>query len=176
MYHWGMSKDRSIVADRIERLLQIRDMSVADLSRDTGVSESAISNILSGTRKQPRSDTVQKIARGFGTSPDYLYGHTDDYEPRDAPPLPDYASEVLESMRLLDKGRNYELLLVAKSFVAASRTIKQMAIQESIDLILNVGDELGSEEEVNLVIKYLQELENKSGKGGSLSLPFDDPI
>lgn len=176
MYHWGMSKDRSIVADRIERLLQIRDISVADLSRESGVSESAISNILSGTRKQPRSDTVQKIARGFGTSPDYLYGHTDDYEPRNAPHLPDYAAEVLESMRLLDKSRNYELLLVAKSFVAANNAVRQMKIQETIDLILNIGDELGSEEEVNRVIKYLQELEHKWGKGDSLSLSFNDPV
>lgn len=175
MYHWGMSKDRSIVADRIERLLQIRDISVADLSRESGVSESAISNILSGTRKQPRSDTVQKIARGLGTSPDYLYGHTDNYEPRDAPPLPDYAAEVLESMRLLDKSRNYELLLVAKSFVSASRTVRQMAIQESIDLILNIGDELGSEEEVNLVIKYLQQLEHKWKESNSFFLTGDEP-
>src|SRR5687767_15049409 len=115
-----MAKQRSLVAERIEELLRIKGMSVADLSRSSDVSESAISNILSGFRKQPRSDTVEKIARGFPTSTDYLNGHTNDWSPNDAPPLPDYAAEVVDSMRKLDRGRNYELLLIAKSFVDAS--------------------------------------------------------
>jgi transcriptional regulator with XRE-family HTH domain len=169
-----MSKDRSIVADRIERLLQIRDMSVADLCRESGVSESAISNILSGTRKQPRSDTVQKIARGFATSPDYLYGHTDNYEPRNAPPLPEYAAEVVEFMRQLDRGRNYELLLVARSFVEANSKIQQMTRQEIIELLLDISDQIAGEEDTNRVMKMLMYLEEK-WQGENPDLPAHPP-
>jgi transcriptional regulator with XRE-family HTH domain len=77
MYYVFMTK-KSEVAERIEELLRIKNMTVADLSRMSGVSESALSNILSGVRKQPKSDTVQKIARGFPTSTSYLSGETND--------------------------------------------------------------------------------------------------
>lgn len=127
MYYVVMTNKKSIVATRIEDLLRLKDMSIADLSRATGVSESSISNILSGKRKNPRSDTVEKIARGFPTSPDYLNGHTDNPEPNDAPPLPEFAAEVLDLMRKLDRGRNYELYVVAKGFLESGEEIRRLA-------------------------------------------------
>ncbi|MCC6455176.1 MAG: helix-turn-helix transcriptional regulator [Caldilineaceae bacterium] len=142
-------------------MLRIKDMSVADLSRLSGVSESALSNILSGARKQPRSDTVQKIARAFPTSASYLNGDTNDWMPSDAPPLPDFAAEVVEFMRKLDRGRNYELLLIAQSFVDANEEIRQITRQEFANMLLDASDELGGEEDTNRVMELLQRLERK---------------
>lgn len=160
MYYAVMQK-RSVVAERIEDLLRIKGMSLTDLSRASHVDISTISNILSGKRKNPRSDTVEKIARGFPTSPDYLNGHTKDWSPNDAPPLPDYAAEVVESMRHLDRGRNYELLVIAKSFVSASEDIRQLTRQEFIDLLVETGDQLGNQEDTNRIMEILQRLERK---------------
>jgi transcriptional regulator with XRE-family HTH domain len=160
MYYVVMNK-RSVVAERIEALLRIKDMSVADLSRLSGVTESALSNILSGTRKQPRSDTVQKLAKAFPTSTDYLNGHTNDWQPNDAPPLPEYAAEVVEFMRKLDSGQNYALLAIAKSFVDASEEIRRITRQEFVELLLDAGDELIGEAETNQVMEMLQRLEQK---------------
>lgn len=176
MYHTDMDKqlDRSIIAERIEALLQMRDMSVAELSRASGVSESSISNILSGFRRQPRSDTVQKIAKGFKTSTGYLNGDTNNPEPNNAPPLPDYAAEVIESMRRLSRSRNYELLLIAQSFVKASQSIDQLAQKDFINYLLDIGDELGGKEETNHVMRLLQLLEGRWNDQDDSLAPFGE--
>lgn len=158
MYYSCMSKKRSIVADRIEDLLRIRDMSVADLCRESGVSESAVSNILSGLRQQPRSDTVQKIARGFRTSPDYLYGHTEDYEPRDAPPLPEYAQAVLERMRELDAHENYIVRLLANSLSENKQQFRYISLMTVISWI---AEEYGLSEEGEELGELLQQFERR---------------
>jgi len=161
MYYGDMAKQRSIVADRIEDLLRIKGMSVADLSRASGVSEGSISNILSGNRQNPRSDTVEKIARGFPTSSDYLSGRSGNPEPSDAPPLPDFAAEVVEFMRQLDRGRNYELYIVAKGFVESSEEIRRMARQELIEMMLDYGDEIAGPEQTDLVMETLRRLDQR---------------
>lgn len=163
MYDAFMNEQRSVIADRIEELLRRQDITVAQLSRVSGVSESSISNILSGHRKQPRSDTVQKLAKGFGTSIGYLNGETDDPEPENAPPLPDYAAEVIEAMRKLDKVHNYELLLLARTFVEKSESIRNVAQSEIIDLLLDIGDEVAGVEETDRAMKILELLEKKRG-------------
>jgi transcriptional regulator with XRE-family HTH domain len=176
MYYEVMTKSRSIVADRIEELLRIKEMSVADLSRASGVTEGAISNILSGVRKQPRSDTVQKIAKGFPTSMDYLNGQSDNHEPSDAPILPEYAAEVVEAMRKSDRARNYELWLIAKSFAGENEQIRQLTREEFVDMLLDFGDELGTPEDTNRVMALLQRLERKwRGLGDDGLPPLGEP-
>lgn len=173
MYYSGMTKTRSVIAERIEDLLRIKGMSVADLSRLSDVSESALSNILSGSRKQPRSDTIQKIAKAFPTSTDYLNGKTSNHEPSDAPDLPPYAAEVLESMRKLDSVQNYELYVVAKGFVEAKHKVRQLTRVQIIEMLLDYGDMVAGPEETDRVMRLLEDLEYKSrGEGDeSRSLP-----
>lgn len=169
MYYVSMAKKRSIVAERIEELLRIKaPMSVADLSRASGVTESAISNILSGKRERPRSDTIQKLALGFPTSTDYLNGKTNDPDPVDAPPLPDWAAEVVASMRKLDLTQNYQIYLIAQGFVREQEEIRRMGRQDLIELLLDYADALGSPEETNQAMELLQRLDQKFyGSGGS---------
>jgi len=155
-----MTKQRSIVADRIEELLRIKNISVADLSRASGVSEGSLSKILSGIRKHPRSDTVQKIADAFPTSSDYLYGKTDHHEPSNAPPLPKYAADVLEFMRQIDSSRNYELWLIARTFADEHDAILKTTYTDLIDAILDMADER-DEAETDFIVRYLTELERQ---------------
>lgn len=177
MYYVVMAKKRSVVADRIEELLRIKaPMSVADLSRASGVSEGAISNILSGKRGTPRSDTLQKLAIGFPTSTDYLNGKTNNPDPVDAPPLPEYAAEVLDSMRKLDHALNFELYLIAKGFVEAKEEISRIARQEIIDLLLDYGDALGTPEQTNQVMELLQKLDQKFYDNSDSDDPLLPPV
>lgn len=171
MYYAVMAKQRSIVASRIEDLLRMKNMSVADLSRASDLSEGAISNILSGKRGTPRSDTIQKLAIGFETSADFLNGKTNNPEPLNAPPLPDYAAEVIASMRKLDGAQNYELHLIARKFVEEREVIRKMARQELIELLLDAGDSLGSPEQTDQIMEFLQKLDRKFYEGDD----SDDP-
>lgn len=47
-------------------------MTSAELSRRTGMSLRVVSDILEGKSRNPRSDTIQKLARALGVSPGYL--------------------------------------------------------------------------------------------------------
>lgn len=173
MYHSLMSNQRSIVADRIEQLLRVRDMSVADLCRESGVSESAISNILSGVRKQPRSDTVQKIAHGFRTSPDFLYGHTDDYEPRTAPPMPEYAQAVLERMREMDAHGNYIVRLLANSLSENKQQFRYISLMTVINWII---EEYGLSEEGEQLAELLERFERRVTRRLPAKEPGAQPV
>ena len=53
------------IADRICNLLREQDMSVSELSRKSGVSRTAIDNIMSGYSK-PGISTKERLASGFG--------------------------------------------------------------------------------------------------------------
>lgn len=59
------------------RLLQDRKMSAYQVSKDTGISESLISNWKSG-RQLPKYDSLIILADYFNVSGDYLLGRTDD--------------------------------------------------------------------------------------------------
>lgn len=59
------------------RLLQDRKMSAYQMSKDTGISESLISNWKSG-RQLPKYDSLIILADYFDVSGDYLLGRTDD--------------------------------------------------------------------------------------------------
>jgi transcriptional regulator with XRE-family HTH domain len=159
-----MISKRSIVADRIEDSLARMGMTAADLSREAGVDESTISNILNGIRKNPRSDTVHKIAKALGTTTDYLYGHTDDWEPSDAPPLPEYARDVMDAMRGLDRARNYELLLIARSFAEHSADLRSASRQETIDAILDFSSEFLGEAEAELILDIATKFASQRGR------------
>lgn len=59
------------------RLLQDRKISAYQVSKDTGISESLISNWKSG-RQLPKYDSLIILADYFNVSGDYLLGRTDD--------------------------------------------------------------------------------------------------
>jgi transcriptional regulator with XRE-family HTH domain len=56
------------IADNIKCLLDIRGIKPADLSRDSGVPQARISEIVSEKTKNPRMATLQKIAKALGVT------------------------------------------------------------------------------------------------------------
>lgn len=72
---------------RVKQLREEKGISQAKLAQDIGVTYGAVGNWESGTR-EPKFETVIKIADYFGVSIDYLLGRTDD---------PNMASDVIVS-------------------------------------------------------------------------------
>lgn len=62
---------------RIKQLREEKGISQAKLAQDIGVTYGAVGNWESGTR-EPKFETVIKIADYFGVSVDYLVGRVDD--------------------------------------------------------------------------------------------------
>lgn len=63
--------------DRVEQLLREQDLSIADLSRMTGIGKSTFSG-WKNKKYQPKSDKRQKVADALGVSILYLDGLTDE--------------------------------------------------------------------------------------------------
>lgn len=62
------------LAERIQHAMEVRGMSQADLARATGIATSNIAYIVTGKTKDPRFDSVLKIAKALDVSLDYLAG------------------------------------------------------------------------------------------------------
>ena len=54
------------------RELRVRNMSPAELSRTSGITQSALSRLISGSRK-PNTDTIQAIAKGLKVNVEEIY-------------------------------------------------------------------------------------------------------
>jgi len=64
----------STLAERIRFAMEMRGMTQADLARATGMNTSNIAYIVTGQTKDPRFDSVVKIARALDVSLEYLAG------------------------------------------------------------------------------------------------------
>ncbi|MBR2881599.1 MAG: helix-turn-helix transcriptional regulator [Prevotella sp.] len=69
----------STLAERIRFAMDMRGMTQADLARATGIATSNVAYIVNGDVKNPRFDSVVKIARALDVSLEYLAGRTNEH-------------------------------------------------------------------------------------------------
>ena len=66
--------DENTLSYRLQRAMDDRDVTQADLARMTGLSTAIVSQIVSGKTKDPRFMSIVKIARALDVSLEYLAG------------------------------------------------------------------------------------------------------
>ncbi len=160
----------AVTIQRIERLMEAKQppWSRAELAREANVDRSLISNILNGN-KEPTAISLEKIAKALDTTVEYLRGTTENPRLASAEPLPEYALEVIDSMLKLDRVHRYELMVIARSFVAASDNVDEMRIEEFIKLAIDLAEESHGELATDQVMSFLEELQKRmkgsSGRG-----------
>ncbi len=125
-------------------------------------------------RRERRPDQLfpsllEKIAKALDTTVEYLRGTTENPRLASAEPLPEYALEVIDSMLKLDRVHRYELMVIARSFVAASDNVDEMRIEEFIKLAIDLAEESHGELATDQVMSFLEELQKRmkgsSGRG-----------
>lgn len=62
------------ISKQLARLMRERRLSQSALSRATGVPQPTINRILSEVTREPRRDSVVRIANFFGVMPESMYG------------------------------------------------------------------------------------------------------
>lgn len=72
-------KFMTILVNRLEQLMADQDISPSALSLAIGGGREAVRMILSGRSKNPRMDTLTKLAQALGVSVAYLTGDDDDH-------------------------------------------------------------------------------------------------
>lgn len=162
---------------RILDLMRAKDLSITDIAKRGGIHKSTVSNFLSGKRGvKVGARTMAGMALGLGTTPDYLLLKTNDPEPRDGSnPLPDFGLDVLEAMRRLPRARNYELLVIARSFIESQAQINALWAQEMKDYLLDYGDGIMGESAMNELLRRLDALGDGDASDGSGGTDSDEP-
>ncbi|WFR63066.1 helix-turn-helix transcriptional regulator [Paenibacillus amylolyticus] len=74
------------LAEKILELMDEQGISKYRLSKETGVSYTGLTKILSGQTKHPQIDSIQAIANFFSKPVDYFMDHEDEH------PSPDWAT------------------------------------------------------------------------------------
>ena len=69
-----------VLVKRIKQMMQIRDITQADLARITGIRASSISDYLSG-KYQPKQDKIALIAGALSVNPVWLMGYDEPKKP-----------------------------------------------------------------------------------------------
>ena len=68
------------IGQRVKQVRERRGLTQRDLERETGVPQSAISQIESGERPSPGVDVVKRTAYALGVTTDFLIGMHELYE------------------------------------------------------------------------------------------------
>ena len=93
-------------SERLQKILDERQMKQSDLARATGISRGAISNYVLG-RYEPKSDIVQKLANALNCSEMWLWGYDVPME-KSSRPFEDeenpYVLEVSDTLGGLEVG------------------------------------------------------------------------
>lgn len=167
MYDVDMvNRDVALLADRINTVLVSRDMSPAQLARDSGLSPGAISKVLNGKSQNVRGDTLARIAAALEVSVDYLQGISEDPSKAGGEPWPEYALELLEHMRRLDSVQNYTLLVTARALIEERESLRHLSV---VDLVQAATDYYGGGAELKRFEEQLRLLEARRGTVGRIA-------
>jgi transcriptional regulator with XRE-family HTH domain len=99
----------SIVAVRLQQLMDMRRLSQGQVETFTGVQQQNVSKILK-EGSEPKIKTIIALARGLGVSADYLLG----LPPRDPAVLEPAEEELLKAYKELDETHQKAILTMVK--------------------------------------------------------------
>lgn len=155
MYDLIMEQHEDSTISRIERLMRIRTMNRTDLAKKAGLAKGTVSKILNGDTVDSSPTTLEAIARALGTTLGFLRMETTNpYKEGEEFPL--YGLEMIESLKQLDEVHQFELLLIARSFVYSARELSKINLRHAIAQVKQVQDEQDPESTDKLIVFLTQ--------------------
>jgi transcriptional regulator with XRE-family HTH domain len=111
-----MSKnfERLTVGDRIRYLIEVRKYTQVELAKKVGVTQAAISNLVTDSSRKPSAPTLLKLAAALQANPDWIItGQGDPFEM--AVITKKSEQQLLESFRSMDPQAQAALVAAAKA-------------------------------------------------------------
>lgn len=110
-----MSKKISNSSQRLKEMMDVLMLKQTDIVSTTGITKSALSNYLHGTR-EPRQDQISRIADPYGINPTWLMGYdVPMYLPREVDYLVELSNQeeiLIETFRNLGEESKRQLILM----------------------------------------------------------------
>jgi transcriptional regulator with XRE-family HTH domain len=155
-----------LLGDRVKSRREKLKLTQVQLAKESGVGQSTIARIETGSTTDPKGGTERKLARALRTTADYLMGVSDVAEPDDAPPprAPEDDETPLEAallpamqqaapgtfvMRDLDLARrvvrethrwvaeDYDLVAIASNLLHAARMVRMSSDEPTVVAVLS---------------------------------------
>lgn len=105
---------RMSIGDRIRWLMESRGYKQVELANKIGVTQAAISNLVTDSSRKPSAPTLLKLAAALDANPEWiLSGDGDPYMV--APPSKESEQEMLSVYRSLSPSAQQALLVAAKA-------------------------------------------------------------
>jgi transcriptional regulator with XRE-family HTH domain len=95
------------ISKHLSKLMRDNNLSQSGLSRATGVPQPTINRILSEVTREPRRDSVVRIANFFGITPESLYGSAESKSVRT--PAAESVEEIYKRIAVLSINERAEL-------------------------------------------------------------------
>lgn len=108
----GRSDIAMLFAANIEAIMKLRGMDPAKLGRAAGMNRTGIYDILSGKSKNPRLDTVEKIASALNVAPSALFVDR---------PIDELQAQLYSVLMSLSAGERERLLITANAWASHSQ-------------------------------------------------------
>ncbi len=132
------TRHSNVLVDRLQRLLNEREISARALSRQAGLGDTYVNDVLSGKNASPSIPAVQAIARALDTSIGYLVGETS-HEGGAAVPR---AIAAIPVIGVVEVGA-FRKPPVNSSFPLVERPLSQ-SYPDARHFVLTVGDASGA--------------------------------
>lgn len=102
--------------ERLQEALQVRNMTAAELSRQSGIDKGSLSNYLKG-KFIPKQSKIDAMARALGVSPAWLLGYDVEMNKIDISVANDNIMTILENLSQEDREKvtDYAKFLLSKS-------------------------------------------------------------
>lgn len=102
--------------ERLQEALKVRNMTAADLSRQSGIDKGSLSNYLKG-KFIPKQSKIDAMARALGVSPAWLLGYDVEMNKFDITVANDNIMTILENLSQEDREKvtDYAKFLLSKS-------------------------------------------------------------
>jgi repressor LexA len=128
----------NVLVDRLQRLLNDREISARALSRQAGLGDTYVNDVLSGKNASPSIPAVQAIAKALETSIGYLIGETG-HQDSVAPP---HAIAAMPVIGVVEVGA-FRKLQANASFPLVERPLSH-SYPDASHFVLTVGDASGA--------------------------------
>lgn len=102
--------------ERLQEALKVRNMTAADLSRQSGIDKGSLSNYLKG-KFIPKQSKIDAMARALGVSPAWLLGYDVEMNKLDITVANDNFMTIFENLSQEDREKvtDYAKFLLSKS-------------------------------------------------------------
>ena len=149
--------------ERLKEIMELRDISQADLAKMSGVNKGALSSYLSG-RYKPKQTNIYKLAKALNVSEAWLMGHDVPMERKQIVTSPDLTNELLSHFNQLNNSGKKEVIKCAENLTYNPSYKKVIKVDfekrdEDIHIIAAHNDDR-SPEQVELMKKDIENLLN----------------